>query len=95
MTRYVVPALAVLLALAPGLRLTPPEVETNLIWLEVDSDLATAKEVAAALKKRDILVHAAGPQTIRMCTHLDVSAAQAERVAETVRQVVPRLVPAR
>jgi threonine aldolase len=79
----------------PGLRLTPPEVETNLIWLAVDSDLATAKEVAAALKKRDILVHAAGPQTIRMCTHLDVSAAQAERVAETVRQVVPRLVPVR
>jgi threonine aldolase len=79
----------------PGLRLTPPEVETNLIWLVVDSDLATAKEVAAALKKRDILVHAAGPQTIRMCSHLDVSAAQAERVAETVRQVVPRLVPAR
>jgi threonine aldolase len=79
----------------PGLRLTPPEVETNLIWLAVDTDLATAKEVAAALNKRTILVHAAGPQTIRMCTHLDVSAAQAERVAETVRQVVPRLVPVR
>jgi threonine aldolase len=75
--------------------LTPPEVETNLVWLQVDSDLGTAKEVAAALQKRNILVHAAGPQTIRMVTHLDVSAADCEYVADTIRKVVPRLVPAR
>jgi threonine aldolase len=75
----------------PGLRLDPPEVDTNLVWLEVDPDLGTAKDVAAALKQRGVLVHAAGPQTIRACTHLDVSAAQAERAAEAIRQAVPRL----
>lgn len=79
----------------PGLRLVPPEVETNLVWLEVDADVGTAKEVTTALKTRGILAHAAGPQTIRMCTHLDVSAAQAERVAEEIRRHVPRLTPAR
>jgi threonine aldolase len=72
----------------PGLRLTPPEVETNLIWLQVDPDLATAKDVTARLKDQHILVHAAGPQTLRMCTHLDVSAAQAERVADTIRKTL-------
>ena len=79
----------------PGLRLDPPEVETNLIWFEVDPDLGTAGDVAAALKGRGVLVHAAGPQTLRACTHLDVSAAQAERAAEVVRRAVAQMTPAR
>src|SRR5262249_26187312 len=78
-----------------GLRLEPPDVETNLIWFEVDRDLGTAKEVQAALRQRGVLVQVSGPQTMRACTHLDVSAAQAERAAETIRQAVPRLVRAR
>ena len=70
----------------PGLRLDPPEVETNLLWFEVDPQLATAKEVVAVLQQRGILIYAAGPYRLRACTHLDVSAAEAERVAETIRQ---------
>jgi threonine aldolase len=70
----------------PGLRLEPPEVQTNLLWFEVDRQFATAKEVVATLKQRGILIYAAGPYRLRACTHLDVSAAQAERVAETIRQ---------
>ncbi len=72
----------------PGLRLDPPDVETNLIWFEVDPDLGTASDVAAALKERGVLVHLAGRQTLRACTHLDVSAAQAARAAEVVRTSV-------
>lgn len=79
----------------PGLRLDPPEVETNLIWFEVDRDLGTAKDVAATLKQRGVLVHTPGPRTIRACTHLDISAAQAERVAETIRQTIRGFVPAK
>jgi threonine aldolase len=75
----------------PGLRLDPPEVETNLIWVQVDPQLGTSRDVAAQLRQHDILIHVAGPQTFRACTHLDVSAAEAERAAETIRQVVPRL----
>ena len=72
----------------PGLRLDPPEVETNLIWFEVDPDLGTAGDVAAALKAQGVLVHVAGPRTLRACTHLDVSAAQAARAAEAVRTCI-------
>jgi threonine aldolase len=79
----------------PGLRLDPPEVETNLIWFEVDRDLGAGRDVVAALKQHGVLVHLAGPQTCRACTHLDVSAAQAERAAETIRQAVGRLVAVR
>jgi threonine aldolase len=76
----------------PGLRLDPPEVETNLIWFQVDPDTGTGQDLADALKQRGVLVHLAGPQTLRACTHLDVSAAQAERAAEVIRQVVPAVV---
>src|SRR5262249_44191791 len=79
----------------PGLRLNPPEVDTNLVWVLVEPELGTAREVAAALKERGVRVHPAGPQTFRACTHLDVSAAQAERAAETIRQTVRRLAPVR
>jgi len=59
-----------------------------LIWFHVDPDLGTAQEVAEALKQRGILALVSGSQVMRAVTHLDVSAAQAERAAETIRQVV-------
>jgi threonine aldolase len=85
--------LAQAIADTPCLRLHPPEVETNLVWFRVDPEFATAKETAALLKQHGVLVQAAGPHTLRACTHLDVSAAQAERAAETIRQVLTQMVP--
>jgi threonine aldolase len=79
----------------PGLRLDPPDVQTNLVFFHIDSELGSSRDVAAALKQRGVLVHPTAPQTIRACTHLDVSPAQAERVAETLRQTVSRLAPTR
>ncbi|MGH7222100.1 MAG: low-specificity L-threonine aldolase, partial [Gemmataceae bacterium] len=40
----------------PGMRLVPPEVETNLIWFRIEREVGTAKDVAAALKERGVLV---------------------------------------
>jgi threonine aldolase len=79
----------------PGLRLDPPDVETNLVWFEVDPALMPAPELAAALKERGVLVHPAGPTTLRACTHLDVSAADAAYAADAVRQTCRRAAPAR
>jgi threonine aldolase len=75
----------------PGLRLDPAEVETNLVWVEVEPEAGTARAIADVLKEHGVLVHVAGPQTFRACTHLDVSAAQAARAAEVIRQAVPQL----
>lgn len=77
-----------------GLRLDPPRVETNLVWFEVDPELGTAKQVGDLLQKHGILVQVAGAHMLRACTHLDVSAAQAERVAKVIRENVPRLAKA-
>jgi threonine aldolase len=82
--------LAAAVADTPGLRLDPPAVETNLVWFEVDPDLAPAPRLAAALKERGVLVHPAGPTTLRACTHPDVSAADAEFAADSLRQVCRR-----
>jgi threonine aldolase len=75
----------------PGLCLDPPEVDTNLVWFQVDPELGTPKELAAAFKERGVLIQAPGPQAMRACLHLDVSASQAERAAETIRQTVRQL----
>ncbi|HYV36100.1 MAG TPA: low-specificity L-threonine aldolase [Gemmataceae bacterium] len=80
--------LAQAVADSPGLRLDPPEVETNLVWFEVDPELGTAADIAAALKARGILIHVLGKYVLRASTHLDVSAAQALLAAEMIRQVV-------
>jgi threonine aldolase len=80
---------------APGLCLDPPEVETNLIWFHVDPDLGTARELAAAWMQRGVLVHVVGAQVMRACTHLDVSAAQAARAAETIQRTAPKKVSAK
>jgi len=75
----------------PGLRLCPPEVDTNLIWFEVDPEMGTAQDVVATLKEQGVLVHPGDRQRLRACTHLDVSAAQASRAAEIIHRAVPQL----
>jgi threonine aldolase len=79
----------------PGLRLDPPGVDTNLIWFEVDPKLGRASDLAAQFKSHGFLIHVAGPHTLRACTHLDVSAAQATQAAETIQRLAPRFAAAR
>ena len=78
----------------PGLRLNPAEVETNLIWVDVEPELGTIKDVAARLKQQGVLVHASGTR-FRACAHLDVSPAQAERAAVAIRTLARQPVGSR
>ena len=86
--------LAAAVADTPGLRLDPPDVHTNLLFAEIDQELGTATDLVAALRTRGVLVLPTAPNRVRMVTHLDVSAAQAERAAEAIRRAVPQLTPA-
>src|SRR5438132_4498055 len=81
------------IAETPSLHLHSPEVETNIVFFRVDAELGTAKEVAATLKQHGILVLIDGSHTLRACTHLDISSAQAEQAAETIRKSLGRLAP--
>ena len=69
----------------PGLQLDPDCVESNLVWFDVDPDLAPAATLAGRLRERGVLVHVAGGRTLRACTHLDVSAAQTSAAADLIR----------
>lgn len=71
----------------PGLTLTPPEVETNLVWFEVAPALGTAKEVAGRLREKGVLVAALGKTVIRAVTHLDVTREQCQKAADAIRSL--------
>lgn len=74
----------------PGLRLDPPDVHTNLVWFVVEPELGSAKEVLAKLKARGVLIGGGDGRVLRACTHLDVSAADAERAADIIRKTLRR-----
>jgi acetylornithine/succinyldiaminopimelate/putrescine aminotransferase len=50
--------------------------------------LGHANHVAALLKERGILVHQSGPELMRVCTHLDVSAQQVEHACKVFEDVL-------
>lgn len=79
----------------PGLDLTPEQVDTNILWFRVAPHLGTPAEVTERLKQQGILVYAASATQIRICTHLDVSRVQAERVAQAIRALAGRVVTVR
>jgi threonine aldolase len=72
----------------PGFTLHPPEVETNLVWFEVDRDRhGTPQEVTRRMKEQGVLMSALGETTVRAVTHLGVSRADCERAAELLRRM--------
>jgi threonine aldolase len=71
----------------PGFTLTPPEVETNLIWWEVDARHGTARRVAERLREDGVLVAPLGENVIRAVTHLDVSRDDCRKAAAAIRKL--------
>lgn len=74
----------------PGLKLTPPEVHTNLVWFECDERHGSAREFGARMKEKGVNIAVDPPGRMRMCTHLDVSRADAEKAAQIIRTVAKR-----
>jgi threonine aldolase len=66
----------------------PSEVETNIVVLDLTGAAKTAPEINAQLSDAGILASALGPVTLRLVTHLDVSA---EEIAK-VNEILPGLV---
>lgn len=60
------------------------EVETNLLWVGVDPSLGSPSDVVARFRERGILIGAYGSDTVRFCTHLDVSRAD---INDVVKQI--------
>lgn len=79
--------LAEAVASVPGFTLTPPRVQTNLVWFEVDARHGSAQAVVAKLREQNVRVSALDGQTIRMCTHRNVGREECVRAAELIRRM--------
>jgi threonine aldolase len=71
------------LAQIPGVAVTPPE--TNLVFAEIGRP---AQAVADAAKAQGLRISVTAPQRIRLCTHLDVTAAHCAEAAGILRGIL-------
>lgn len=71
-----------------GITLDPPEIETNLVFFNVEAELGNASQLSTKLKERGVRINASGPQRLRACTHLDVDRDAVLRAADAVAEVV-------
>lgn len=80
--------LARLIAETPGLSVKVDEIETNLVFFDVDPQLGDAAQFSAALKEQGVRISAMGPYRLRACTHLDVAQADIPEVGRILRECV-------
>jgi threonine aldolase len=77
------------LAVLPGLRIDPASVETNLVYFELEVDVALdAAAFCAELAGHGVRMSALGPRRVRAVTHLDVDAAGIEHALAAAAAVV-------
>ncbi len=83
--------------LAEGIHQVSPElvdldlVQTNIVIVETGPIGLSGAEFATALADQGVLCHATGARRIRLVTHRDVSADQAERALEVIAGLVQSL----
>src|SRR5436309_4871580 len=63
-------------------------VQTNIVVFHLTPEAPDGPAVVVRAKERSVLVYAFGPRTVRLVTHLDVSAAQCATAAGILRSVV-------
>jgi len=71
----------------------PADVDTNVVVLDLARTALTSGALVTTLKGEGILVGAVGSRYVRLVTHLDVTAAQCRRVAETTARMLSLAAP--
>ncbi len=71
-----------------GLRISVEDVETNLVFFEINPNLGTAADLVSRMKQRTIRLGALGRQLVRACTHLDITREQVEAAADQLADCV-------
>lgn len=74
-----------------GLRLLTPDVDTNIVFIEVEPALGTAADLVTMLQQEGVLTLAITPTRVRAVTHLDVDQAAMRRAAEVVSWAAEQL----
>jgi threonine aldolase len=76
------------IASVDGIRLNLADVESNLVFFEIEPELGSSAQLSAKLLQNGVRVNPSGPQRLRACTHLDLTATDVMRAAEIVRDCV-------
>ena len=76
-------------AVAPKV-VNPDEVDTNIVVLDLAGAHTSASVINTQLKEAGILGSSIGPTTLRLVTHLDVSAADVAKVNSVLPELVER-----
>jgi threonine aldolase len=73
-----------------GLTLTYNDVETNIVFFDVDPRLGSARQFVAELADQGVLMLAETQQRVRALTHLDVSVDEVQQAGQLVQHVASR-----
>ena len=71
-----------------GLTLASDDVDTNIVYFDVDPNLATGEEFCGWLEHAGVRMIALAPQRVRAVMHLDVSIEDTVRAIEAIEQSV-------
>ena len=80
--------LATKLATIPGAEVELNAVHTNIVYVNIAASGKSAKDVEAALYKKDIWTIALGPMRLRCVTHLDVDRAGCDQTVSAFGEVL-------
>lgn len=81
-------AFAQRIAALPGVRLDPPQVDTNLVFFDVRDTGLAAEDISRALLAHDVRIGIEGGTRMRAVTHLDVSEQDCLQAAAALGQVI-------
>ncbi|MCR9139665.1 MAG: threonine aldolase family protein [Alphaproteobacteria bacterium] len=72
----------------PGIVLITSPVETNLVFFDVGGTGLHAEEIGARMLRQGIRLHVQSDRRIRAVTHLDIEAADIDRAADALEQIL-------
>ena len=71
-----------------GISVDIENVETNLVFFEIDPRLGDSGQLLGVMSERGFSLGAVGPHRLRVCTHLDVTRDDLLKAAELIGQCV-------
>lgn len=76
------------IAQVDGIQIDPNDVESNLVFFEIDPEIGTARQLVAAVAERGVRIGAMYSHKIRACTHLDASEKDVLEAARVITECV-------
>jgi threonine aldolase len=76
------------IAQLPGVALDLATVQSNIVVFHLTDAAPKTADIVARAKERGVLVSVFGPRTLRVVTHLDVTAAQCREAGEVLAAAI-------